>query len=795
MGNQPYSHVPITLNSRDNRIHGNPSPHSGPSCLPFRGPQASRPPACTQPEQELCALEVKPTHDEFVLSVNVADLVESITDGFVFLDREFRYTYVNAAAERLLGRSREDILGLSQWDLFPDAEHSPAGIAMRRCMDERIVTEFENFYDRWQRWFHLRCFPAPQGGMTVYFREITEQKLAQQERARLELALDAAGMGTWEWDLPSGKVIWSHKLQSLSGMQPDEFGQTYDAGMSTVHTEDREHVEAAVKRSVNDGVAYEAEYRAVLPDGSERWILGRGRPMQDDFGRTVKLMGLAMDITERRRTEHLVQRLAAIVEAAPDFIATARYEDGRILYINAGGRRMLGLEDDADVSGLFHHELCPPWVMERTTREWLPKALASGSASGEGALLAVDGREIPVSFSLVVQRDARGSVETISTIAHDLTTRMSIDAARRESEQRLRLALEAGRLGAWDWDISSDVVIWSEGLEKLAGMAGSTRPRTFREFLAMIHPDDRTQVEAAVARSLANDTYYEVEFRVMTPSGIRWASRRGHVLRDAQGKPVRMLGVGADITDRKRAEEALLRSHAELQRANADLEQFAYSASHDLKEPLRMVSLYSQLLLRQYGESLDARAHEYLNFAIHGAKRMEQLVNDLLLYTKAGGLDLEPAAPIDASAVLSNVLTSLQSLMEESSATILASPLPLLPIRESHLTLLLQNLISNAIRYRGSEAPRIEIDTIPGGANLCHLRVRDNGLGIDPAYQEQIFGLFKRLHTNEEYPGTGLGLAICRKIVERYGGRIWVESPGLGMGSTFHVTLPAHGEA
>jgi light-regulated signal transduction histidine kinase (bacteriophytochrome) len=235
----------------------------------------------------------------------------------------------------------------------------------------------------------------------------------------------------------------------------------------------------------------------------------------------------------------------------------------------------------------------------------------------------------------------------------------------------------------------------------------------------------------------------------------------------------------------------LRRSNEELQRANEDLNQFAHSASHDLQEPLRTVSVYSQLLRRKLQKQLGATEEEYIEYVLKGASRMEALIKDLLAYNQASTASDEPTPVVDASAALDAALSNLRAAIEGSGAFITRGNLPKVKIREIHLTQLFQNLVGNAIKYRGAQVPRIKIDAVPQQQEWF-FSIEDNGIGIEERYREQIFGIFKRLHTADEHSGTGMGLAICKRIVERAGGKIWVESKP-GGGSTFFFTLPAAG--
>ena len=224
-----------------------------------------------------------------------------------------------------------------------------------------------------------------------------------------------------------------------------------------------------------------------------------------------------------------------------------------------------------------------------------------------------------------------------------------------------------------------------------------------------------------------------------------------------------------------------------LARVNSDLEQFAYSASHDLKEPIRNIAIYSELLSLQYGSFLDSQGQEFLQFMISGAKKIEFLVNDLLLYTQAASTVEEAPEPSPALKPLQAALESLREAIRESGASVTHEPLPDVRIREVHLQQLFQNLIGNAVKYH-RQNPQVHVSARDADGEWV-FSIHDNGIGFDPIYREQIFGIFKRLHTNNEYSGTGMGLAICQRIVQRYRGRIWACSEP-GKGSTFSFAIP-----
>jgi PAS domain S-box-containing protein len=244
-----------------------------------------------------------------------------------------------------------------------------------------------------------------------------------------------------------------------------------------------------------------------------------------------------------------------------------------------------------------------------------------------------------------------------------------------------------------------------------------------------------------------------------------------------------------EIAQRRQAEEALRGIAAELARSNAELELFASVASHDLQEPLRMVSSYLELLAQRYQGQLDGKADRWIGFAVEGAVRMKRLINDLLEFSRVGTRG-KPLEPTDCGPIFAAAVANLQHVIRETDALVTSGPLPTVYADATQMTQLLQNLIGNAIKYRSQKQPEVHVEARREGDDWL-FSVRDNGIGIDPQFAERIFIIFQRLHTREEYSGTGIGLAICKKIVERHGGRIWVESQP-GAGATFSFTIPEH---
>jgi PAS domain S-box-containing protein len=356
-----------------------------------------------------------------------------------------------------------------------------------------------------------------------------------------------------------------------------------------------------------------------------------------------------------------------------------------------------------------------------------------------------------------------------------------------QANERFELASRATSDVIWDWDLVSDEVYRSDHFFDILGYDKSDITGTNEFWKSIIHPDDVEPVTERMSAILeGTDQYWAQEFRVKKRDGsFAYIVDRGFILRNPEGKAVRMIGAIQDITTRKAAELELVELNQRLTRANEELKIFASVASHDLREPLRMISSFLALLEKKYGDSLDEKAHQYISFAIDGAKRLTALINDLLEYSRVG---FDPALieEIDTNELVNGVVKLNSNLLRENDAVLTIEDLPTIRGIKIPLQLVFQNLIGNALKYRQDDlAPQIRIS----GRELedfWEFSVSDNGIGIESDYLEFIFGLSKRV--NLKYPGSGMGLATCKKIITQHGGRIWAES-NPGKGSIFYFTI------
>ena len=409
-----------------------------------------------------------------------------------------------------------------------------------------------------------------------------------------------------------------------------------------------------------------------------------------------------------------------------------------------------------------------------------------------------NGDAIWTNLSVGCVRKPDRSVDYIVVLLQDISERKRAEAMIRQAERRFKALIENAPDGVvlvnagGTYTYASPSALKKFGYEAEALLKSSPAERT--------HPDDLPMVLEALTNLMQNPSLMPtLQYRFKDAADSwRWVeSTFSNLLAEPS---VQAIVINfRDITDRKWAEEALRHAHDDLVRSNTELEQFAYVASHDLQEPLRMVASYLQLLDQRYRGRLDADADEFIGFAVDGAKRMQRLISDLLAYSRVGSRG-EPFQPTDCNPALAQALANLGLAIEDSGAAVTHDPLPSVLADPGQLVQLFQNLIGNALKFHGAEPPRVHVSArqtfrvsqtlkVSVDEQVWEFAVRDNGIGFDPRQADRIFAVFQRLYSQQDYPGTGIGLAICKRIVERHGGQIWAEAEP-DKGATFYFTLP-----
>ncbi len=530
----------------------------------------------------------------------------------------------------------------------------------------------------------------------------------------------------------------------------------------------------------------------------------------------------------RRGVEELLQterKYRALIERLPQKIFL---KDKKSVYISCNRNYARDLKiKPTEIKGKTDYDFFPKELADKY-RVLDQRILEFGRIEDIEEKYIQDETEVWVHTVKAPVKDEKGNFIGILGIIWDITERKRTAEVLRERERRLKEAESIAHVGNWDWNIGTSELLWSDEICRIFGLNSKEFGGTLEAFLESVHPEDRDRVKGSINDALYKKMPFSIDHRVVLPDrSVRIVHEKAKVFFSDTGKPIRMLGTVQDITEskimedelkkhrdhleelvkehtvefedlnrqlkrelaeRKRAEEKVKESLEELERSNTELEQFAYAASHDLQEPLRMVTSYAQLLEKRYKDKLDDDAKDFINYAVSGATRMQRMIDGLLLYSRIQTRG-KHFAPIDCSSVVGQVISNLKIHIDETHAIVESNDLPTINADEMQLIRLFQNLIDNALKFHGPEVPRIQISASRRG-NKWMFSISDNGIGIDSKYKDRIFVIFQRLHGEEEFPGTGMGLAICKRIVERHSGQIWVDSD-LGQGSIFYFTIPA----
>jgi len=628
------------------------------------------------------------------------------------------------------------------------------------------------------------------------FDDVTARKRAEaatresEERFRQTFELAASGMAHITLDGHFLRV--NRSLCQILGYAKDELIGRSVKEIS--HPEDRDLTDAERER-VREGEIGSARFekRYLRKSGAVVWVDLAVALAHDSTGEPEYEIAVFDDITSRK-----------VLDAA-------LRDKTELLQLGQAAARMIILDYDIQADHLTWSD-SPEWLRgplpasgeyptfkdqvhpEDRERFILARTKAIDTlepGTQEYRVVRTDGQVLWVMarHQMLAGRDGKAMRMLVALI--DVTERKHAEAALRESESRFRSLTQLSSDWYWEQDASFGLTFMSGRMGERTGLDATAylgRKRWDSPALNLTAEDwikHREQLER-------HEPFRNFEMQRPAADGAsRWISLSGEPLFDEHGHFAGYRGVGSDITERKHAEIELREAHEELKRSNAELEQFAYVASHDLQEPLRMVSSYTQLLLRRFGDKFDGDSREFMGYIVDGAARMKQLIEDLLAYSRVGtkGKEFREVAVEEA---LLRAVSNLRAAIQETSAAVTWDALPTVMADDTQLAQLFQNLIGNALKFRSTSVPRIHV-FVSNNEPAWHFMVRDNGIGIEPQYFERIFMVFQRLHNKADYPGTGIGLAICKKVVERHGGRIWVESRP-GDGSAFHFTLPKRTE-
>jgi PAS domain S-box-containing protein len=733
-------------------------------------------------------------------------LLEAAPDAMVLVNQAGKIVLLNLQAEKRFGYSREELVGQQVTIIIPHGFAERLIVDGTRTAAEALAQQIGTGIELSGRRKDGSAFPieimlspleSPEGMLvTAAIRDISvrraaEQHLAQMEgryRGLLEAAPDAMVVVN-----QGGKIVllnlqaekqFGYRRDELIGQQvtniiPQGFAERLIADGTRTAAE-------ALAQQIGTGI----ELSARRKDGSAFPIEIMLSPLEGAEG--ILVTAAIRDISVRRAAEdHLAQmegRYRGLLEAAPDAMVVVS-QGGKIVLLNLQAEKQFGYRRD---------ELIGQQVTNIIPRGFAERLIADGTRTAAEALAQQIGTGIELSarrkngsvFPIEIMLSPLESPEGILVTAaiRDISVRKLAEERLAQMEGRYRGLLEAAP--------DAMVLVNQGGDIVLVNLQAETQFGYHRDEL--VGQQVKNIISGGFEEALLADRLRALGSAAAQPLhvGIELDGlhRAGNVfpievmlspLDSAEG---RLMTVAIrDISTRKTAEAHLLEKVEELNRSNGELAQFAYIASHDLQEPLRMVASYTQLLSKRYKGRLDADADEFIAYAVDGANRMQTLINDLLAFSRVGtkGKELLETSSEDA---LQDALSNLRGAIEKSGAVVTHDTLPTVMADDMQLMQLFQNLLGNAIKYQAGGVPRVHVSAVNSPEKKWTFSVKDNGIGIDPQYFERIFGMFQRLHKRDEFAGTGIGLAICKKIVERHGGRISVESR-LGHGSTFAFAL------
>lgn len=754
--------------------------------------------------------ERKHVEEALIKSRNYLDkIINSIADPVFVKDNQHRWILLNDAYCKLMGYSREELLGKSDYDFFPSHESDifweKDEEVFKTGVENVNEEEFTDSEDNIHILVTKKTLYADISGkkyIVASIKDITENKQAEddlrQSERKLTLAMDMAKLAYWEYDVSLDLFTFDDRFYKLYGTTADHEG---GSKMSSEEYAQRflppeeshlvnEEMAKALKTDDPDFFG-QVEHTIIMADGEKRFIIVRYGVIKNDEGRTIKTYGANQDITELKKAEAALKdseaKFRGIFDNATDMISLIEgSKDGkytRYIEVNNAGIKRLGYSKDEFLNmGPFDIDegLETPENMEKLSKD--------GHVRFETVHVAKNGRKIPV--EVIIHFINRNATDVALEISRDITERKKAEHELKKSEQKYRTLFNSSPDSTILVGTNGNLMDVNHAAQEVTGLSKKDLiGKNFTELDLLLGEEMPLHIEK-VSKVLRGKNLKPYESRFIDKNGkIHYAETYLKSLKK-DDEIFAFNVIAHDITERKKAEEKLKEIIDELERSNYELQQFAYITSHDLQEPLRTIASFTQLLERRYRGKLDSDADEFIEFIVDAAIRMKEMIQGLLEYSRVGTQKVE-FKEVVMNEELEQALSNLHALINKNKAEITHDPLPEVMADPDQMVRVFQNLISNAIKFRKpDEPPKIHISCqIDKENNEYIFSVADNGIGIEKEYKDKIFEVFKRLHAMGKYEGTGIGLSVVKRIIEQYNGRIWLESK-LGEGSTFYFSLP-----
>ena len=751
-------------------------------------------------------------------------ILDSVADGITAQDNTGKAIFANEAAAQIMGYpTARQMVGSSVYqerdtvefldteddnplprDKLPDHAVRTQGIRVEQNVCIRYPKTGE------KRWLTVKSTPIFDEAKRVHLvinvlRDITEvqkyENNLREQHERFQVTLVSITDAVITTDTEGIIDFMNPVAENYTGWSKEEAVGRRIKEVITLTDEETQDI-------VTDIFNHNSQHQLLVARNGEKLpVKSSAAPLKNINGENKGAVIVFRDVKRQRDIERIRdesnQRLRDVLDNLAAFVGLMK-PDGTLIEANRRALDAANLTAD-DVLGLPFEETY--WwnydeKVKEKLRETIRKAAGGETVRYDARIRVSDGGLMTIDFILAPIFDSEGAVTHLVPSGIDITHRKQAEFERATlthtiEMQRQHLKKIVANVPGVVWEAWGDpesthqrIDFVSDYVEPMLGYTVEDWLDTPNFWLTIVHPDDQQRAAAESHAIYESGGEGVVEFRWITRDGrVIPVEARSAVIVDEQGKPIGMRGVTMDISERKRAEKALVEYAHELARSNEELQQFAYVASHDLQEPLRMVTSYLQLVEQRYKDVLDEEAHEFIDFAVDGATRMKTLINDLLAYSRVGtrGKEFKLTHTQD---ILEQALFNLHTKIEDSDAVITYDSLPEIMVDKAQFVQLFQNLIGNAIKFSGDKRPEIHIG-VEQANDEWRFCIRDNGIGIDDAYRDRIFVLFQRLHTIDEYEGTGIGLAICKRVIERHKGQIWLESQP-GHGTTFYFTVPAN---